>query len=859
LKLWQESGKIGSEWLKEKEHDNHCETTMQSSHRAAEIGQLSEAELTPLVNEALKNCGSVLALSRSPLANSALVTPALVRDSASPTAEERAYALRLVLQWAVNRLGPGQGEHPFDVHRPFDDPTWRDSRWWRYNILRHRYLEPLHPDDFVADGRFTETIIALTGIPSTDMFFAERNRAIREVARWLHRQIRDGEADPILQQLALEEVLLPLRRERAALQLMNIAATFIHVFPRRLLIKLATAEGITESVKALNLLVRQRYLLSGDDDANLWLSPVLRTHIYSQQNAAVARSRHERIARYYARRGDETSLVAAHHFLEAKQETNAARILLAASEQLIEELEINELRTTLQHFRPGLLADEMWYDMQLLLADLHRMAGDHDAAVATCRAALKSASDQRQQGQIYRRLGKLYEQRNQHHAINYYRQAIERFEPGDPELAELLKDRGWLYILRRDWMRADADLTDALRHALNGDQAMVADIYDALSGLHRRQKAYDVAVDYARTALSMREKSGNPLHVAKSLGNLGLIYNDQEDYANAIYAYEEAVVTYRKLNNRELMLSAMLNIGSSHHLAGQLSEAVDIYLACVEIGVEIEHTWVQIMAHSNLAEAYAQLGEDEVARQQWRAGHALSRQHGFDDQVTYFAELRSQFPALQAIEMEMDMESAVEIQTSESDAPVSAHAGGTAPGDLDPDEQVAWRLVRKQGYITAKRLMESAVVSKATATRKLASMVARGLLRKEGKGRGTRYVASDATGTQSTAPGTATRKQRQALVVRLQQQLGRRKTILSQQYDLAGLGVIDPSLHIRAIIPGALNMVARFDQLPDVLAFFALENYLAEVSGQPANLLLEAALPPEDQVAVNKGTAWIWG
>lgn len=831
---------------------------MQNLHTAAEIGQLTEVGLTPLVNEALKNCGSVLALSRSPLANSSLVTPALVRDSASPTAEERAHGLRLVLQWAVNRLAPNQAEHPFGVHRPFDDPTWRDSRWWRYNILRHRYLEPLHPDDFVADGRFTETLLALTGIPSTDMFFAERNRAIREVARWLHRQFRDGEADLVLQQLALEEVLLPLRSETTVRQLMGIAATFAHVFPRRLLVELAKAEGIPTPSQALNLLVRQRYLLSGDDDANLWLSPVLRTYVYAQQSAAVTRSRHERIARYYARDNagqDATPLTAAHHFLEANRETSAAQILLAASEKLVKELEIDELRATLQRFRTGLLADELWYKMQLLLADLHRMAGDHDAAVTACRAALKSATDRRQQGQTYRRLGKLYEQRNQQHAINYYRQAIERFEPGDPELAELLKDRGWLYILRRDWTRANIDLTNALRHASSGDQTMVADIYDALSGLHRRQKEYDTAADYARTALSMREESGNPLHVAKSLGNLGLIYNDQGDFVHAIDAYQEAAVTYRKLNNQELMLAAMLNTGMAQHLAGQLQEAIQIYVECTQLGLKIEHTWVQIMAHSNLAEAYAQLGEDEAARQHWRDGHALSRQHGFDDQVTYFAELRLQFSALQTIEVEV----AHEAPSFGTGAPVIADIGRIMPGDLDPDERVAWRLVRKQGYITAKLLMENAAVSKATATRKLANMVKLGLLRKEGKGRGTRYIASDVASTQFALPGIGAREERQALVARLQQQLGRRKTRLSQQYDLSGLGVIDPSLRTRAIIPGALNMVARFGHLPDVLAFFDLENYLAEVSGQPANLLLEAAMPPEDQVAVNRGTAWIWG
>jgi hypothetical protein len=160
----------------------------------------ADAGFTEHVNSAFKNYHSILALSRSTLANSALVAPALVRDSVSPTADERGHALRLALQWAVNLLAPEPPEYPLGTPRPYDDPTWRDPRWWRYNILRHRYLEPLHPDEFVEGGRYTETLIGLTGIPSADTFFEERNRAIREVAAWLRQQLTSGTSGVLLSQ-----------------------------------------------------------------------------------------------------------------------------------------------------------------------------------------------------------------------------------------------------------------------------------------------------------------------------------------------------------------------------------------------------------------------------------------------------------------------------------------------------------------------------------------------------------------------------------------------------------------------------------------------------------------------------------
>ncbi len=825
---------------------------MQAQMTPDTIERLSESEVTPLVNEALKNCHSVLALSRSPLANSALVTPVLVRDRVSPTAEERAYGLRLALQWAVNKLAPEPSAYPFGAFRPFDDPTWRDPRWWRYNILRHRYLDPLHPDDFVEGGRFTETLMALTGIPSGDAFFAERNRAIREVTHWLHRQLHSGEADQALQRLALQEVYPPLRREATSLHLMEIAATFTDVFPRQLLLDLAEAEGIPEATRALERLVNRRYLLSGDDDANLWLSPVLRDYIYAQQQPSATRRRHERIARYYISQGE--SLQAAHHLHASGQYAGAADILLHAAQGLIEELQINELIAMAGRFQPGELDDRRWCAIQMLLADLQQMAGDHKAAVAACRTALKTTDDPHRQGEIYRRLGKLYEQHNQHHALTYYQQAIDRFQPGDPELAEALKDRGWLHILRRDWARAESDLTRALQYAPGDDHATIADIYDALSGLFRRQQEYDIALDHARTALAMREECGDPLRVAKSLGNLGLIYGDQGDHAHAIAAYEEAAVTYRKLANQELMLLAMLNIGSEHHLAGQMGEAIDIYARCVQVSAEIGYAWVQIMAHSNLAEAYAQIGEEKAARNHWEAGFALSRQEGFDDQMRYFQELRQQFPALQ----EADATIAGPIR-------VFATVGGESEerkpsAELDPDERVAWILVQQEGYVTTKRLMEEAFVSKATATRKLSGLARRGLLTRRGKGRGVRYTFPEQPGPQVPAPliTTAGLPDQAQAVARLRRQLAGRRGFLAREYNLTGLGVLTPSPGIHPALPGALNLVARFGRLPDVIAFFELEHYLAEASGAPANLLPEAALAGVNQGVIREETKWIW-
>ena len=222
--------------------------------------------------------------------------------------------------------GPCPRTFPFDVFRPWDDPTWREPRWWRYNILRHRYLEPLHPDDFVAGGRFIDTLLNLTGISSADALFDERNRALRDVATVLQRQLTERSADMALQQLAVTAVCRPLTGEPHALALLGVASVFEGVFATDWLTALAATESIDASRAELAVLLTRRLLLAGDEGSSLWLAAPLRVHLAQQQPGHRQAQRHRWVAQRYAAAGD--LLAAARHWQAAQDWTPAADALL---------------------------------------------------------------------------------------------------------------------------------------------------------------------------------------------------------------------------------------------------------------------------------------------------------------------------------------------------------------------------------------------------------------------------------------------------------------------------------------------------------------------------------------------------
>ena len=725
----------------------------------------------------------------------------------------------------LSKLPPSPAGYPLGEFRPFDDPTWSDPLWWRYNILRHRYVEPLHPDDFI-EGRYTETLMALTGITSSDAFFDERNRAIQEVAERLRQQILDGVGNQILQQMALTEAIHLLDMEQDAGHLLGIASTFDDVFPRSLLLTIAKEEQIRRAEYALDYLITNRLLLAGDRQQNLWLSPTFRNYIYQQQPTSSRQRRHRMIARHYAQQKEP--LATAIHWQNATNHEQAAAILFNTAEELINELRIPELIQILQRFEEHHLQVSHWREVQILLSDLCYRTGEAEDAIAACRRALKAATEDVDLARIYRRMGKLYVTRNQLHALGYYQQAADRFALDSPELADLLKDRGWLHILRRNWDAAEGDLNRARAIAPKDDAELQADIADAQASLYRRQKRLIEALEFAQQALSLREQSGNLPRIASSFNNLGITYRMLGEFGHAIGAYEEAFNTYQKLGNQEGVAGARMNIGSAYFLMNRLDDAIHNYQQSLEICTSLGQPHVEATVHYNLAEAYAAMKHQAEALNHWQRGYDLSQRAGFTDEIQAFEQLRAETPLLQE-----------DNQQHASISPQRVLPEAPAQPVLPPDEQAVLDLAQRYSRITAKLLTEELVVSRATATRRLSALAEDGHLTQHGKGRGTYYTLTDnAQSAHSTinqilpsSDEPTTGPKLDTLTMNRIAQLIAQDAALQERF---GVSTIMPMSQQPTRPQPQLRV--QFTQVPTLSEFWSLRTYLAELVGMDLDL-----------------------
>ena len=392
-------------------------------------------------------------------------------DAASPTADDRGRALRVVLRWAVNRLAPGPTAHQAAPH-DFAAPFWSDPRWRGYIILYYRYLQPLSTDDLedLGCGTLTQALLNLTGIASEHNLFDERNRAIHQTAAWLREQLVQHTSDDEMRRLAVEEVCQSLQPSSTAYAVLELAATFRGAFPRGWLLEMAHKERLTQAAAVVDDLIRARLLVEGDAGTNLLAPPALQVYLHTRQSPGDRLRRHQTAAEFY--RQACAPLEAAWHLIMGERPRLAADVLLPAADELISNLQLEELRDALLQLRDNQLSTEVWRDVQALLADLWWKTGDREEALAACRRALKLTPDPARQAHLYRVLGKLHEDHNPRIALGHYAEADRLFSPADPERAALLKDRAWLHIHSREWAtgrgRSDAGARLDRDHAAGG-------------------------------------------------------------------------------------------------------------------------------------------------------------------------------------------------------------------------------------------------------------------------------------------------------------------------------------------------------------------------------------------------------
>ncbi len=639
---------------------------------------------------------------------------------------EQARTLQAALKWVVEQLAPDSPEHGFGTIRPLDDPTWTDPAWWSYNLLRHRYIEPIFPDDYFEDTRLTGTLIALTGISGRSAYYTELKRALTRAGAVIRDEMSEPRSSRIIQRRLLAGMQDELSRFPGASAVLGIASVFFRAFPRRLLQEMAETESVSGSFQAIEYLLTDCCLLELDDRTHLLLPPVLREYIDARQSAAVLKIRHAIAAKHAQESGQVSDWI--HHLQHSGDQSAACRLLLDNWGTLGSRCSFDELIEILDGFPPGSLSVEDRIQV-LICKGSHLIRFGHFEQARELFLDMRhhaETAEFRQLSLIF--LGHVCGNIDPESASRYFA-AAEAESVDDSLFARFLySSMGRFHLSRNEIDKAESYLLRALAAPEHHLLKFTSVLLFALTDLYLLKGETEKALKFAGDLVTYAESERDAHLSALALGTLGKVHMERGAWDQALRYLGQSETLHRKRFNLNEIARIRVFVGMIHHRSGCLEEATIAFedaLECYErLGIGSKE---RVNVHMELAQLYAERSLAAEARMHWKAASRQAGQLGLHkamfDQLN---RLRDTLPALQ-------------------DLPKS---GQLPSSGTDPLQKTALELAARAGWVTSGDLIVAAGIGRTKAFSVLSNLAAAGRLVKSGRGRATRYMPmNDTTGT----------------------------------------------------------------------------------------------------------------
>ena len=128
-------------------------------------------------------------------------------------------------------------------------------------------------------------------------------------------------------------------------------------------------------------------------------------------------------------------------------------------------------------------------------------------------------------------------------------------------------------------------------------------------------------------ALAATAPPFNPAEYARELNNTGVMRFNEKRYAEALDLYQQALVIRRHINDRSGLVTTLFNLGSVYVDAGQPADALPVYTEGLELSRELALPENEGMLASCIGLVHKQLGHFAEARQWFVEAFRVQRDH----------------------------------------------------------------------------------------------------------------------------------------------------------------------------------------------------------------------------------------
>jgi len=101
--------------------------------------------------------------------------------------------------------------------------------------------------------------------------------------------------------------------------------------------------------------------------------------------------------------------------------------------------------------------------------------------------------------------------------------------------------------------------------------------------IYENQSDYAKALIYANKALALNTEIGNKKGIADNYCDLGILYNDQGNYTGTLEYCFKSLDIYKQINNQKGVVSQLSNIGLAYYSMGSYPQALDYYFQALDI------------------------------------------------------------------------------------------------------------------------------------------------------------------------------------------------------------------------------------------------------------------------------------
>jgi len=198
-----------------------------------------------------------------------------------------------------------------------------------------------------------------------------------------------------------------------------------------------------------------------------------------------------------------------------------------------------------------------------------------------------------------------------------------------------LNNMGIIYLDEGDFQNAKKVLEEAESiiqyYNLPGDIG----IYTNLGSLYLQTNDLKKAENYITRVLHLATNLNQPFSIADAWMNLGVVYNNEERYKDAVAAYNEAMKIYEGLGLKPRIAALMNNIASLNQNQGILDLALEAQSEALNLHQELNMPFDLALDYGNLGTIYLDMKKVTRSEEYFRKGLKLAQKLNYPNVIWY--------------------------------------------------------------------------------------------------------------------------------------------------------------------------------------------------------------------------------